>query len=991
MNKKSNIKKGIIISLLTGIIAISFVSIVWFRISAAVDVPPIIKSTSPDSLRAFSLKPNMQSFIKEWESFQKGGEQDSLHNLIRNNYVVAQSTGLLLLEQATLFRHRGKQDIANAKIITTREIAEDLIAVFQDSYLLKQVIHIETLDDKQLQRRALASELYAAASQKLHDGDRVESKKRFISARNLASKANDEKLQVEALSFLQWFLGTERNHTKVIELGEQIIKLASKSGYKRRLAIALQQNAEALRELDRDEQAIVTIDKAIQIAKLLNDEYVLANCYLIKAQIYNRRHEYQKALNMHEKAAAVKREGIWLGTIDLYEGQIFTHLGEYGKAQNAFERAIEIFKQHGQRAKTNLAVALSSLSDLYFRMGEYEAALNYEKISLEIKTGNERRALSLSLLGLKYSKLDSIDQALSAHQESLKLWPKSGGTRHPTDFWLRLGDVYLKTGNFPKAKDTFSEALKLAEPIEYRLGKGGALLGFGRLAIIQNEMDKAKTYFEDALAISQDIGEPLLKAAAFYGLANIEKKANNWQAALTFIDNAISTIEALRSTIHQDSLRVSFFATNQELYDDAILISSAQNLENVALQYAEKARARSLFDAIGQFNIKVMAQSQKDLVQTPIPAFEQMQQKIPDSVQIIEYRVTADTLIIWLLSRDDTPRLRKVPVSIQQLEQKVEKYLVSIGAEELKAFRKRVSKNIAAVYEENKKLGKQLYDLLIKPIEEAIVQDNRLIILPDGVLHRLPFGALVTNEDSFFDERYVWTKAPSLSILAETQMWQDKIVQPQKPKFLMVAGDFPSKKSQIKTVKSLFEHATILENRSANYNNLKNHLKQGSEIVYFSIHAVADESHPMNSFIELYDETHTSGDNSWKEVYARQLLQLDFSRTWLTVLNACETSRGKIAKGEGALNMVRIFSISRVPVVVASLWKNDDYASANIISNFFKNLIAGQSTTDAWHQAKILSIQQLLKTSGYALPYFWAALEIYQNSWFNPESFITKK
>jgi CHAT domain-containing protein len=311
----------------------------------------------------------------------------------------------------------------------------------------------------------------------------------------------------------------------------------------------------------------------------------------------------------------------------------------------------------------------------------------------------------------------------------------------------------------------------------------------------------------------------------------------------------------------------------------------------------------------------------------------------------------------------------------------VQQFLQSIGAENLEAFKTRVNQDIAAVYHENRRLGRQLYKLLMEPIADKITPGKQLVIIPDGALHRLPFGALVTDDEYFFDERFVWSKAPSLSILSETLEWQKEVVQTENSRFLMVAGDLPSTKAQKKFVNHLFRNATILEEEQANYLTLKEHLSDGQEIVYLSVHAVADVRHPMNSYIELYEENATNGNLQSLKVYARQLLELDFSRTWLVVLNACETSSGKILGGEGVLNMVRIFSLSRVPVVVASLWKNDDRRSGQIISKFFEALVKGRRPAKALHQAKKHGIQELKKDHDYALPYFWAVFEVYENSW----------
>jgi CHAT domain-containing protein len=97
--------------------------------------------------------------------------------------------------------------------------------------------------------------------------------------------------------------------------------------------------------------------------------------------------------------------------------------------------------------------------------------------------------------------------------------------------------------------------------------------------------------------------------------------------------------------------------------------------------------------------------------------------------------------------------------------------------------------------------------------------------------------------------------------------------------------------------------------------------------------------------------------------------------------NACETASGKIAQGEGVLNLVRIFAIGKVPVVVASLWQNDDRLSAQITGDFFNDIATSPDYVRALHQAKIRALHKLRQDYQFALPYFWAVFEVYQNSW----------
>ena len=147
------------------------------------------------------------------------------------------------------------------------------------------------------------------------------------------------------------------------------------------------------------------------------------------------------------------------------------------------------------------------------------------------------------------------------------------------------------------------------------------------------------------------------------------------------------------------------------------------------------------------------------------------------------------------------------------------------------------------------------------------------------------------------------------------------------------------------------------------------------QILHFATHALLNEDHPELSslVLSLFDEQgrHQDGYLRLRDIYNLKL------SAQLVVLSACETAVGKEVKGEGLISMVRAFMYSGTPQVLASLWKVDDDATAELMVEFYKqHLDAGLTPAEALRQAQIKQSQKKSKQS----PYYWAAFQL-QGDW----------
>ena len=104
---------------------------------------------------------------------------------------------------------------------------------------------------------------------------------------------------------------------------------------------------------------------------------------------------------------------------------------------------------------------------------------------------------------------------------------------------------------------------------------------------------------------------------------------------------------------------------------------------------------------------------------------------------------------------------------------------------------------------------------------------------------------------------------------------------------------------------------------------------------------------------------------------AKEIADVDLRGLDLVVLSACQTGLGDISQGEGVFGLQRGFKKAGAKTILMSLWEVDDKATQILMTQFYKNLLAGQSK----HQS-LLSAQKYLReveNGKYNDPKYWAS------------------
>jgi CHAT domain-containing protein len=153
--------------------------------------------------------------------------------------------------------------------------------------------------------------------------------------------------------------------------------------------------------------------------------------------------------------------------------------------------------------------------------------------------------------------------------------------------------------------------------------------------------------------------------------------------------------------------------------------------------------------------------------------------------------------------------------------------------------------------------------------------------------------------------------------------------------------------------------------RRASEASLKSSRLDDYRYVHFATHGLVNEPKPKLSGLMLAPVDSPQEDDI---LYLGEIYNLSLNAD-LVVLSACETGVGKLVKGEGLIGLTRGFLYAGAANLLVSLWQVNDASTANLMIDFYQNLLAGKSKAAALREAKLRLLEQQTK---YAKPYHWA-------------------
>lgn len=301
-----------------------------------------------------------------------------------------------------------------------------------------------------------------------------------------------------------------------------------------------------------------------------------------------------------------------------------------------------------------------------------------------------------------------------------------------------------------------------------------------------------------------------------------------------------------------------------------------------------------------------------------------------------------------------------------------------------------------------RELSHSLYQDLILPLlsVQGFNETNRLWIIPDGIIGRIPFALLLSEPPTtpyYADEAFL-IKQRSLAMVSNLtlmylQLDQQKTLRETEllcvaPSYEMagmgtarsVGTDIPvSIPEGVRLVFHLQEAEYLNRRYGGGY--LHNQeatvpafMQEASEysILHFSGHAQPDSTTGLWNFLALEPETGSL--DAFAAFWQPQILALRLNAS-MVYLSACETSRGKFYQGEGHSSLARAFLYAGSESVVATLWQIDDSVSLRFSQRFYENLEANVSKDIAMQQTMVSMIEENRPPYAWAPYLMWGATD----------------
>ncbi len=551
----------------------------------------------------------------------------------------------------------------------------------------------------------------------------------------------------------------------------------------------------------------------------------------------------------------------------------------------------------------------------------------------------------------------------------------------------RLATAMLMAGRRAEAEAEFATANRIFDTLPQneatRSYRAYAAIGLAKLEAERGQLGPALERLSQARPALPQISSYIIPLQFYQALGGLKLALRQNEEAEKVLGSAIAIAEWSLQSLANDRDRISWNREAGRAYQSAVQLKLQSGDIEGALEIWEWYRAAALRSR--EMPPPRTAPTQPDGTPpltsmgldfasleagVPLPRLEQVRRLLPSLTEetVLTYARLPEGLAIWVFDNRGIVS-RWTPGSTEGLERLAHRFAEQCADP---------SSDVVLL----DRLGRQLYNRLIAPVEARLSPGRTLVIEPDGARGEIPMQALRDPSGHYLGERWAIVSSPGIGYRQRLRprgvfsSGQEALVVGSPTLNAAPLGDFSAELKPLadaareaQAVASRFERATLLTGDQATRPSVERNLPN-AVVFHFAGHALAGVERVG---LLLADSAGRTGRQTPAILTVNQLSAVQLRRCRLTVLSACSTEKGA---EEGVLDpesLARGFLRAGVPHVIASRWNVDSAATALFMDAFYQSLVSGKAVSESLQAAAAV----VRRRPATAHPYYWAAFHAF--------------